>query len=156
MKKNKSKASAFKKAVEGTPDIAKAHKNGLQALGSYSTKVKLGNTSECSGSVDLDETTKPKYPQDNRWDYIFCYKKEVFFIEVHSANTGEVSTVLRKLQWLKDWLNTKAPEINKLKCKKIGPYFWVQSNGFHIPAGSPQHRQAVQNGIKPVACVNLP
>lgn len=156
MKNKKAKAPSFKEVVEATHDIATCYRNGLQGLGSHSNKVRLGDAQKCLGSVDLDACTLQRYPNDNRWDYAFCYKGEVFFIEVHGAKTGEVSTVLRKLQWLKNWLNTNAQEINRLKAKSTGPFFWVQSSGFHIPQNSPQFRLAAQNGIKPVAMVILP
>jgi hypothetical protein len=153
--KRKMKLS-FKEVVESTQAIATCYRNGLQALAKHSAKVKLGDTVKCTGSVDLDTCVTQAHPQANRWDYFFCYKGEVFFVEVHSAQTGEVSTVLRKLAWLRTWLNTTGQEINKMRATSTGPYFWVQSNGFHIPLNSPQYRQASQNGIKPVAVVSLP
>ncbi|HEV3414685.1 MAG TPA: hypothetical protein VG101_19535 [Puia sp.] len=156
MKSKKKKKLTFRQAVEATDDISECFRNGLQGLGNHSGKIILGNTTQCSGSVNLDACTLQKYPQANRWDYIFCYKGEAFFVEVHSANTGEVSTVIRKLQWLRDWLNGSANEINSLKAKSSGPFYWVQSSGFHIPQNSPQFRLAAQSGIKPVALVKLP
>ena len=150
-KKNKPKNdNLFKKAVENTPDIANCYQSGLQALGKYSKKIELEDTTLCSGSVEIDECTKAKYPNDPRWDYALCYNSEVFFVEVHTANTREVNAVLNKLQWLKDWLNNEAPEINQLKAKNQ-PYVWLQSNDFHIPKTSPQYRLVVQKGIKPMA-----
>lgn len=145
----------FKQAVEGTPDIATNFKVGLTALGAYSSKVSVSDTSQLQGSVDIDSATTAKYPQDNRWDYAFAYKGEVFFIEVHSANTGEVSTVIRKLRWLKDWLNNQAPEINKLKSKTVTPFYWIQSNGFAILKTSRQYREAAQNNIMPKAILKI-
>jgi len=71
----------------------------------------------------------------------------------HSANTSEVRTVLNKLQWLKDWLNQHATEINKLKAYK--PFYWIQSKGFAIPKTSPQYRAAANAGIKPIPKLNL-
>jgi tetrahydrodipicolinate N-succinyltransferase len=146
-KKKKKEANSFKKAVENTPDIANCYQSGLQGLGKHSSKIELTETTKCSGSVDIDACTTAKYPQSNRWDYALCYKLEVFFVEVHTANTTEVSTVLKKLQWLKDWLNQEAPEINKLKAKEQ-PYVWVQSKGFQIRDS--KVRQIVAAGIRPI------
>jgi hypothetical protein len=146
------KKKTFKTAVEDTPDIANCYQVGLKGLGKYSQKIELAETSHCSGSVDIDKCTSSKYPQSNRWDYALCYKSEVFFVEVHTANTGEVSTVLRKLQWLKDWLNSEAPEINKLKAKNT-PFVWIQSNSCHIKGK--QNFKAAQAGIKPIAKLSL-
>ena len=141
----------FKEAVENTPDVAKAYEPGLQALGANRNKIELADTRQCGGSIDIDGATTAIYPQQNRWDYCFSYKGEVYFVEVHSANTGEVSTVLRKLQWLKDWLHNHAPDINALKAASQQPFYWIQSNGFHILPNSAQYRQAIQSKLKPIA-----
>ena len=148
----KAKANVFKIAVEKTSDIANCYQTGLQGLGKYSQKIELSETNQCLGSVDIDLCTKAKYPESNRWDYALCYKKEVFFVEVHGAKTDEVSKLLKKLQWLKDWLNKEAPEINKLKAQKT-PFVWIQSNGCDIRGR--QSFQAAQAGIKPIAKLSL-
>ena len=95
------------------------------------------------------------YPNENRWDYAIDYNGEVFFFEVHTANTSEVSTVLKKLSWLKDWLVQKAPEINALKATTKTPFYWVQSNGYHILRNSCQERLVVQQGLKPISKLSL-
>lgn len=156
MKSKKKAANKFKTAVENTKHINKSYCNGLKALGDYSKKIELGDTTSCEGSVDIDSAVRALYPQSNRWDYCFGYCGEIFFVEVHSANTSEVTTVLKKLQWLKDWLQAHATEINNLKAKSKTPYYWIQSKGFDIPKTSPQYRLAVTNKIKPVAKLVLP
>lgn len=155
--KNKKVAAAitFKQAVEATPDVATGFQVGLTALGVYSSKVSVSVTKDLQGSIDIDTLTTAKYPNSNRWDYAFSYKGEVFFIEVHSATSSEVRTVLRKLQWLKDWLQSKAPEINKMSAKKTAPFYWIQSKGFAIPKTSPQYRAAESAGLKPIARLTL-
>lgn len=150
-KAKKGKTNTFQDAVKNTPDIANCYQVGLRGLGTYSNKVQLSDTSKCSGSVDIDACTTEKYPQLNRWDYALGYKEKVYFVEVHTANTGQVSTVLRKLQWLKDWLNTEAPELNKLKAQEQTPFVWIQTNGFSILKNSKQYREVVQAGLKPIA-----
>ncbi len=144
----------FKENVEATPDISKYYEKGLSALGIHSKKIEISNTNKCCGSVDLDTCTTYLYPQASRWDYIFCYNNEVFFIEVHSANTSEVKTVIKKLHWLKQWLSESAPEINKMRAK-IQPFIWIQSNNFRIPKNSSQYLQAIQEGIKPIPKIVL-
>jgi len=143
----------FKQAVEATPDIANGYKNGLSALGQYSNKINAADTRLLNGSVDIDTCTTLKYPNANRWDYALAYSQKVYFVEVHSAKTSEVSAVLRKLQWLKDWLNSHAPEINKMKAQQ--PYYWIMSNNNKILKGSSQARQISQAGLKPISCLNL-
>ena len=149
------KALAFKIAVEQTLDISNCFQPGLQALGSHSSKIALGTTSKCEGSVDIDACVIQKYPTSNRWDYVFSYDGEAFFVEVHSANTGEVSIVLKKLRWLKDWLHMHSPKINALKATSKTPFYWLQSGNFNIPKSAPQFRLAAQAGIKPISKLNL-
>lgn len=146
--------SSFQKAVEATPDVTNGYKAGLSALGAYASKISVASTLLIEGSLDIDSCTRAKYPNSNRWDYVFSYSGKAYFVEVHSANTSEVRTVLNKLQWLKDWLNKEAPEINKLKGKV--PFYWIQSKGFAIPKTSPQYRAAANAGLKPIAKLNLP
>ena len=157
MKKNK-KASlsiTFRNAVLATPDIATCYKPGLTALGAYSNRVCVADTTKLHGSVDIDSCTTAKYPQANRWDYTFAYKEEVFFLEVHSANSSEVKTVLKKFQWLKDWLHRDAPEISKLKAKSKNPVIWIQSKNFQIPKNTPQYLAAIQAGLLPKKKIEL-
>ncbi len=143
--------SVIENAIRATPDIAYAYMPGLKALGSHSKKIVL--SSACEGSADIDGAVAKKYPAANRWDYAFGYKGKIHFVEVHSANTGEVSTVLRKLQWLKDWLNEQAPEMNK---HKGDPAFcWIQSGNFNILQNSPQYRLAQQKKILPIKNLTL-
>ena len=143
----------FEQAVEATPDVANGYQIGLSALGQYSNRINAANTLLLNGSVDIDTCTTRKYPNENRWDYALAYSQKVYFVEVHSANTSQVSTVMRKLQWLKDWLNSCAPEINKLKAQQ--PYYWIMSNNNQILRGSSQARQISQAGLKPISCLNL-
>lgn len=140
--------------MSDTPEVASCYQAGLKALGKYSQKVAPANLSKCEGSLDIDACTLAIYPTQNRWDYALSYDSKVYFVEVHSAETGEVSTVLRKLQWLKDWLSQKAPEINKLKAD--APYFWIQSGRFSILKNSAQAKQIAQSGIRPIPKLSLP
>ncbi len=75
---------------------------GLGAiLRQHRSKIVLLDTRGCEGSIDIDSCIKDKYPNDSRWDYCFAYKGDVFFVEVHTANSSEVSAVIKKLTWLK-------------------------------------------------------
>lgn len=145
----------FRQAIEATPDVATGYRTGLTAMGVHSRKISVVNTHNIEGSVDIDSCTTQKYPNENRWDYAFSYNGEVYFIEVHSAITSEVTTVLKKFRWLKDWLIQQAPEINKMKARSRPAFYWIQSKDFSIPRSSPQYRSAVFAGIKPIAKLTL-
>lgn len=147
---------AFEEAVSATPHVQSCYKAGLQALGKHSEKVEVKDGAKCEGSLDIDVCTMHLFPDANRWDYALCYDSEVHFVEVHSANTSEVAVVLRKLQWLKDWLHNHAPKINKLKITRGPAFYWIQSGNFNIPKNAPQLRIAAQKGIKPISKLKLP
>ncbi len=149
---NKLKKKAFKEAVEATPEVQNCYKKGKQAiLQKELNKVELGNPQKCGGSLFIDQclSKQNKYTQDNRWDYAIDYNGKVYFFEVHTTSTSEVSTVIKKLIWLKEWLIRQAPEINALRAKS--PYYWVQSKGYHILPNSRQERAVIQKGLKPVS-----
>jgi len=142
----------FKAAVEATSEVSNCYRPGKQAIiTSEQSKCELADPRKCGGSLFIDSCLLEQalYPDSNRWDYAIDYKGEVYFFEVHTASTSEVSTVLRKLQWLKDWLIKEAPEINSLRA--ISPFYWVQSNGYHILRNSSQERNVIQKGLKPIS-----
>lgn len=144
----------FKLAVEGTPDVSSGYKPGLTALGNNSLKISVSDKAKINGSLDIDNCTAAMYPEANRWDYAVSYDSEVFFIEVHSANTREVRVMFKKLEWLKNWLRNRAPLINKLTAKK-NAYIWIQSKNFQIPKTSPQYRAAKSAGLLPLRKLEL-
>jgi len=154
------KRKTFKEAVEATSDIATCYKSGLTALGNHSKRIKAADTLQLQGSVNIDECTKAIYPTTNekstghRWDYAIAYKSEVYFIEIHSAKTDEVKTMINKLEWLKNWLHSKAPEINKLKAKQ-NAFVWIQSKNFQLLPSSPQYKLAKTKGLLPVRELKL-
>jgi hypothetical protein len=135
---------SFKEAISATPLLKNAYRNGLQALGNYSNKVRPSDTKKCEGSVDIDNAVKAVYPNDSRWDYVIGYDGITYFIEVHSADTSEVASVLKKFSWLKGFLVTDAPELNQQQKKR---FYWISSGGNNILRGSPQARKLALSGI---------
>lgn len=163
MKKNEHKSKAkfeqetnnlFKAAVEDTLDIASGYCIGLQAMKNYSIKVQAADTKQLTGSVDIDKAVKEKYPQDARWDYVVGYQQYVYFVEVHSAETSEVKTVLAKLKWLKDWLRTQAQELVKMQ-SPADSFVWIPSGRMGILPNSPQAMRLNQSGLKLVPVLRL-
>lgn len=109
----------FQQAVARTSDLGvTAFQPGLQALGNNSSRVHCADTRRLTGSVALDDLLKAKYPNDPLWDYGIGLRKgkreAAVWIEVHPASTSEVTTVLNKLQWLRNWLKNQAPTLDTL------------------------------------------
>ena len=142
---------SFKTAIDETPLLKDAFKDGLKGLGANSSKVKPTNTQKCEGSVDIDAAVKSTYPNASRWDYAVGYDGIIYFIEVHTAKTDEVKSVLNKLQWLQDFLVRDAPNLNMEKKR----FHWIASSSNHVLPNSPQARQLAQKGIKIISQLTL-
>lgn len=140
----------FKEAVQKTPDVETAYRQGLQALKpGHALKISVPTPQNLTGSIDIDANTRNLYPEDPRWDYAISYNNEVFFIEVHPATTTEVDIIIKKLEWLKQWLKQRAPQIQALASTKSHPYYWIQSADCHISPQTSQYKKAAQNKILP-------
>lgn len=140
--------SSFQKAVEGTPNISTAYRSGLQSLKkSDRSSVTVADTKHLDGSVDIDTAVKEKYPNDNRWDYAIGYSGRVCYVEVHPAYTSEVSTIEKKLKWLKAWLKDKAPVLDAIP-KATPAYVWSQTGKGAILPQSSQAKRLATLGIK--------
>ena len=158
----------FKKAVEAAPHpVNRAYRPGKQALESrHRGQVTCADSRRLKGSIFLDAALaqEPGYADKPRWDYGLGYKPMngrecAVWIEVHSATTKEVSAVLRKLQWLRDWLNSEAEQLKKMTLftKDDFRFVWIASSGIKIPRNSRQARQLSQSGIpSPLKHLSLP
>lgn len=137
---------AFTKAVKNTPEISLGLRSGLQALKNNASRVEATDTRKLNGSVDIDETTKNLYPEASRWDYVIGYEGKAYFLEVHSANTSDIDDMLKKADWLRQWLNTKAPALEAISGSNC--FYWVSTNDFQIVSPSPQARKLAQSKVK--------
>lgn len=159
----------FRTAVENAGGrVQDAYCVGKQALAdSHAQKVECGKANRISGSIDLDSALSdlPAYAQSPRWDYGLGYQpptgREVaVWIEVHSASTGEVGAVLRKLAWLKSFLRNECEDLWQLTiaaCDYREPYVWVASGAVHINKNSRQARQLSAAGVAwPKSKLRLP
>lgn len=140
----------FREAVESAPaPVNGAFQPGLHALGSYSSLIQ-GEARAFSGSIDLDSVLEQTKPNDCRWDYGIGYREgegeAAFWVEVHSAHTHGVTEVLRKLDWLKDYLRHEAPSLTRIT-RADRPYIWIASGGVHVPKNTPQYRRLAKSGL---------
>lgn len=151
----------FRKAVEAAPQpVNRAYRPGKQALESrHRGKVSCADSRRLTGSIFLDSALaqEPGYTNKPRWDYGLGYKPEngrecAVWVEVHSATTSEVSAVLKKLRWLRDWLNTEAEQLMRMTNFSKGDvrFVWIASSSIKIPKNSRQARQLSQSGISSV------
>jgi hypothetical protein len=120
-----------------------------------------------TGSLDLDSAlaAMPQYAQSNRWDYGVGHRLAnghecAIWVEVHSASTGEVGTVLRKLSWLKGYLVQECQTLWGMTIRqdrKTKAFVWLASGSVHINRNSPQARRLAQAGLDwPQKVLRLP
>lgn len=96
------------------------------------------------GSVNIDKDIQPLYPCEYRWDYAVGYCsngiEKVYFVEIHSAITSEVSCVIRKAKALREWAQKKAPKLWNMQRGVPGKLHWIASGNINIPKNTPQYR----------------
>jgi hypothetical protein len=132
---------------------------GKQALKrDHARQVQCADEKRWSGSIDLDAALerRSQFAQSSRWDYGLGYidpngRECAVWVEVHSAETGEVSTVIAKLRWLRDFLQSHCPKL--LELTQRGPektrFVWVASGRCNILPHSPQMRRLRSSGLDP-------
>ena len=137
----------FTDAIRSTPEIAECLRNGLQALGAYSGKIRVLKTRDLIGSVDIDTCLEKRYPNAHRWDYVFGYENHIYYVEVHQGNTGEVEDVIAKFSWLKQWRKRSATSLENLKGRST--YHWISVKGTASIGKRSNHRRKLdQSGIR--------
>ena len=140
----------FKDAVEKTDDLAGTYKSGLQALKRIDReRIQCPNTRNLTGSIDLDGTLRDSLPNDPRWGYGIGIRKtqssdRVIWIEVHPASSSHIQDVLNKFEWLREWLASSAPRLNRISEE----YIWIASGAVRIPPNSPQRKKLAAKGIR--------
>ncbi len=138
-------------ACSNTKDVKDSFCSGLGAIQkSERMKIKVPDTRKIYGSINIDESTKERYPNANRWDYAIEYDNETFFIEIHPATTNEIKTVLTKLEWIKLWLCNEATAINAIKSGRRNPYHWVSTVAIAILPNSKYAKILAQAKLTPV------
>ena len=139
---------SFADVIQSIPEIAQGLKKGLQALGGNSNKIEVRETRSLTGSVDIDTCLTNRYPNAPRWDYVFGYKDQIYYVEIHSAgSTGEVKTVVAKLMWLKQWRKLTAKNLEDLANQST--YHWVSSGRTTSSVKRGKYLQILaQNGIR--------
>ena len=160
---------SFKKAVRAEPPpVNGAYRTGTQALENrHRNLVDCKDPRRLTGSIDLDSALErqPDHANAARWDYGLGYRpaaekwEQAVWIEVHSATTREVTAVLNKLQWLRDWLNVGAGRLKRMTDRAAPDirFVWIASKGVNIPRNSPQARRLSRSAIQgPKRRLSLP
>lgn len=154
----------FEQAVDAAPHpVSAAYRPGKQAMENrHRNLVTCVDPHRLTGSIDLDSALRRRQPNDPRWDYGLGYRpangrEQAIWVEVHSAKTDEVSRVVRKLGWLKDWLNGEAEDLRRLTSRagEDKRYVWIASGKNKIPGNSPEARILSRSGLPLVTRLEL-
>lgn len=159
--------TAFDLAVKDAKLPAEDGKNAVAGL--YRAQITVSDRWKFTGSVDMDAHFKPADPHSHRWDYAIGIRQAngqelVCWVEPHPASsTGEVNTMLAKLAWLKQKLDTAS--FKKLKAMtyvsgRTGhPFFWLRtvSGQCRITANSKEAKLLARSGLRmPAQHLSLP
>lgn len=137
----------FKQLIQGIHTINTCFRNELQALGNNSSKIQPADTRKCEGSIGMDSCLAKTNPNDSRWDYAVGYDQKIYYIEIHPASTSEVDTVIKKLFWLKTWLNEDGLPVKSAFDDKSATYHWIASGKIAILKNSLYARRLAQSGL---------
>jgi hypothetical protein len=141
----------FKEAVSKTKELSDAYFPGLQALEETDrNRIRCKNTRRLLGSFNLEKSLRRRYIGKPIWDYGIGWhaprKSEcAIWIEVHSADSGHVEDVLKKVKWLKNWLHVKAPSLNDITYEN--GFVWIASGAVSLSNTSRQARQLANEGV---------
>ncbi len=145
------------------PPVSAAYKLGLQALSQpHRGLVSCADGRLLTGSIDLDSALRKDRPNAPRWDYAIGYRhgaaEHAVWIEVHGAQTGKVKEMIRKLDWLKDWLNADGQPLRRMTGTDdaVPAFVWLASGRLNLPPNSRQAKLARQKGIFPRKRLVLP
>lgn len=139
-------SNAFQQAVESTQEICEGYRAGLQALKEGDRQlIATEDTRLLEGSVDIDTCTLKKRYDEARWDYAIGYGGQAYFVEIHPADTSNVSEMIKKADWLKDWLKKQAPALKALSPNNT--FYWVPSGRCKILPKSPQYKRLAQSNV---------
>ncbi|RMF29200.1 MAG: hypothetical protein D6765_04785 [Bacteroidetes bacterium] len=139
----------FEEQVNQIQDLRGSFHPGLGAFGSNREKIHPQDPRACCGSVNLDDNLRRRFPNDPRWDYCICYTKRNYFVEIHPAYTSEVDLVLRKLEWLKQWLRTDGKPLWKGIAPEK-PFHWIFTKRCAVKPGDRYARKLAKAGLWPL------
>lgn len=126
--------------------LAAAIRDGVQAIPSDKRRhISESVRSDFLDSLDLDEASRPRHPNDARWDYLLGHasSSEIVAIETHPAETSQVSVVIQKrtasLGHLRDQLGAG---------HRVAAWYWAASGRVDfVPHEKMVHRLS-ENGIQ--------
>ena len=151
----KKEPKSFEEIVKEISSIKNCYNKGLDALDSKDRKDIRSVKGKFCGSVFLDECqTGPRPEGEKRWDYIICHSGKLYFVEVHSAQTTNVSELEGKAKMLNIFLSGEGAALKALKDPAF-PNIWLASPKTKVDirhagitlTGADRNRYLAQKGL---------
>lgn len=149
--KSNPKTLTFQQALEKTPRLSGSWRAGLQALRAEDRPhIRAEDPRRLRGSSDIDTAYQPAQPNSNRWDFAIGYKhtnredEVIYWVETHTASDSEISVVIRKADWLLNWLKADGHLLAKFE-KDI---YWVASGRTKFTPSATKLKQLALMGVK--------
>jgi hypothetical protein len=140
----------FQHAVRLTPHLNEAWQPGLQALRAEDrSHVQAEDTRQLRGSADVDAALRRSESNANRWDFAIGHQHTnfsaefIYWVEIHTGSDDQINVVLRKLEWLKNWLRHDGHRLDPFK----RDFIWVSSGHTLFTKGSAQVKTLAQKGV---------
>lgn len=141
----------FQQAVAATPRLKNCFRAGLQALRAEDRpRVEAEDTRRLAGSVDVDAAWRQIDPRASRWDFAVAYRHSipnrefVYWTEMHTASDSEVKVVIKKAQWLLNWLRNEGHHLARFEREII----WVSSGATKLNLTGYQQKQMATVGLR--------
>jgi hypothetical protein len=139
-------------------------RNGLQGMKSKDRVCVRADAPV--GSIDVDDAFRHTEAQANRWDYGIGFEVDsahfAAWVEPHSAtSSGEISVMIRKLQWMRDKLSTDEFErLRKLTSRTTDrgwrSFWWVTQGRVGFRVGTREANRIAAAGLNfPCKCAEL-
>jgi hypothetical protein len=143
----------FQQAVGKIPALQNSWCPGLQALRAEDKPhIEAEDPRRLTGSVDVDTAYQKLMPQSNRWDFGIAFrhsdrdKELVYWVELHTASDSQVKVVIKKAQWLLEWLKSDGKPLAGFEKEIV----WVSSGATTFTRSSPQKKLMAQAGLQHV------
>lgn len=123
------------------------YKSGLTAIkNEHRRKIRIQDSRRLNGSMDIDKACRKSEPGAYRWDYLVVVNKNdnenLALIEIHgAAKSKEVGIVIKKKNWLLQWL--AKTELERFKKR----FIWLSTGSAKITAQSKYAKMLAVSGI---------
>lgn len=142
----RAKPTPIRRALRTGSSLVPSVRDGLGALAPpHRACLDPASRSGFADSLDIDEGLRESHGQEHRWDYILGHSasEALVGVELHAAEQGEVSTVIKKRSAALDQLRPHLRE-----GVKVAKWLWVASGKVHFANTEKVRLRLDQNGIE--------